>query len=242
MAFDGKSLDDYVDVAERITQFRERYPEGHLAPLDPAEPYKIETIGEQVFIVVVAAAHRAPGDEYPGVGMAWEPFPGRTPYTRNSELMNAETSAWGRAIIAVGAADAKRGIASSQEVRNRQAERDPDADATRGGDWKPPANPAARHRADRHHATREGLPAEDNEWTTQPAAEETPGTSTLEQQQAIARALTAKGLTGRDAKLMFCTQHAGRNITSSKQLSYTEAVTVMRKAIELPDLQGATNE
>jgi hypothetical protein len=28
----------------------------------------------------------------PGIGMAWEPFPGRTPYTKASELMNAETS------------------------------------------------------------------------------------------------------------------------------------------------------
>ena len=33
--------------------------------------------------------------------------------------MNAETSAWGRALIAVGAADAKRHIASANEVRNR---------------------------------------------------------------------------------------------------------------------------
>jgi hypothetical protein len=33
--------------------------------------------------------------------------------------MNAETSAWGRAIIAVGASDAKR-VASANEVRNRQ--------------------------------------------------------------------------------------------------------------------------
>jgi hypothetical protein len=56
--------------------------------------------------------------------MAWEVFPGRTPYTRGSELQNAETSAWGRAIIAVGASDSKRGIASREEVRNRQAERE----------------------------------------------------------------------------------------------------------------------
>jgi sensor domain CHASE-containing protein len=33
--------------------------------------------------------------------------------------MNAESSAWGRAIVAVLAADTKRGIASAQEVRSK---------------------------------------------------------------------------------------------------------------------------
>jgi hypothetical protein len=133
MAFDGKSLDDYVDVAERIAIFRQQYPEGSLQPADIAQPYRIETIKgfdkngneiAQTFIVYAAAAYRTPLDERPGIGLAYEIFPGRTPYTRGSELMNAETSAWGRAIIAVGAADSRAGIASQQEVRNRQAERE----------------------------------------------------------------------------------------------------------------------
>ena len=34
--------------------------------------------------------------------------------------MNAETGAWGRAIVAVLAADTSRGIATAQDVRNRQ--------------------------------------------------------------------------------------------------------------------------
>ncbi|WP_064442303.1 hypothetical protein [Hoyosella altamirensis] len=114
---------DYVDVAARIAEFREKYPDGVLRPVDPAVPYRIETIGDAVFIVYAAAAYRRPDDELPGIGVAWEPFPGRTPYTRDSELMNAETSAWGRAIVAVLAADTRRGIATAQEVRNRQAER-----------------------------------------------------------------------------------------------------------------------
>jgi hypothetical protein len=50
--------------------------------------------------------------------MAWEPFPGPTPYTKDSELMNAETAAWGRAIVAVGLA-ANKTIASRQEVEAR---------------------------------------------------------------------------------------------------------------------------
>jgi hypothetical protein len=35
-------------------------------------------------------------------------------------VQNAETAAWGRAIVAVLAADTRKGIASSEEVRNRQ--------------------------------------------------------------------------------------------------------------------------
>ena len=103
----------YVEVNERIVEFRDKYPNGslqsHILP-SPVEG----------FIVVQAYAYRTPDDERPGAGLAWEPVPGKTNFTRDSELMNAETSAWGRALIAVGAADAKRGIASANEVRNRQ--------------------------------------------------------------------------------------------------------------------------
>jgi hypothetical protein len=38
--------------------------------------------------------------------------------------MNAETSAWGRAILAVLASDSKKGVASRQEVKARRLERD----------------------------------------------------------------------------------------------------------------------
>ena len=37
-------------------------------------------------------------------------------------MQNAETAAWGRAIVAVLASDTKEGIASREEVRNRQTE------------------------------------------------------------------------------------------------------------------------
>lgn len=113
------SRDSYIEVSDRIIEFRAKYPDGCLRPADPSTPYRIERIGEQTFVVVVAAAYRHPEDPNPGIGMAWEPCPGRTNFTRFSELQNAETSAWGRALIAVGAADAKRGIASADEVRNR---------------------------------------------------------------------------------------------------------------------------
>jgi hypothetical protein len=118
------NLDDYVDVPARIAEFRGKYPDGSLQPADLAKPYSVEVIDGQTCIVVVAAAYRDREDTRPGVGMAQEAFPGKTPYTRGSELQNAETSAWGRAIVAALAADTKRSVASREEVRNRQAERD----------------------------------------------------------------------------------------------------------------------
>lgn len=113
---------DYVDVAERISIFRAKYPSGSLQPANPEKPYEIVTVGEKTFVVVIAAAYRTPDDPRPGIGMAWEPFPGRTSFQRDSELMVCETSAWGRAIVAVLAADTKRGVASGDEVRNRQSD------------------------------------------------------------------------------------------------------------------------
>lgn len=107
---------DYIDVAERIRQFRDKYPDGSLQRID----WGVTDVGGKLFIHYTAAAYRTADDERPGIGTAWEPFPGPTPYTRDSELMNAETSAWGRAIIAAGAADAKR-VASANEVVNRRA-------------------------------------------------------------------------------------------------------------------------
>lgn len=118
---------DYVDVAERIRIFRDLYPEGSLRPANPAHPFWIEdvpNVGPR--LVYVAAAYRTPDDPAPGIGCAWEPLPGRTPYTRDSELMVAETSAWGRAIVAALAADTKRGVASADEVRARQAPAQPE--------------------------------------------------------------------------------------------------------------------
>lgn len=133
MAFD---LSDYIDVAARIAELREKHPDASLQ-----SEYKVVEVGGQTFVVCRAECYRTPDDVRPGVGLAWEPFPGKTPYTKDSELQNAETSAWGRAIVASLAADTKRGIASADEVRNRQQV--PAATSSRGsGDQALPA-PAA---------------------------------------------------------------------------------------------------
>lgn len=112
----------YIDVATRITEFRAKYPEGSLRPANPDEPYRILVVDNVTYLVVVAAAFRTADDQAPGIGMAQEQIPGKTPFTKGSELQNAETSAWGRAIVAVGAADMREGVASANEVRNRRAE------------------------------------------------------------------------------------------------------------------------
>ena len=112
MSFD---LDGYVDVAARLQILKDLHPEASLQPADLLKPYTIETIKEKTYIVVVAACYRDPMDIRPGIGMAWQELPGKG-FTTGSELMVAETSAWGRAIVAAIQTSTKK-IASTQEVK-----------------------------------------------------------------------------------------------------------------------------
>jgi hypothetical protein len=119
----------YNDVASRIVTFREKHPEGSLQPVEPTLPVQVLTLTDEpdedgrpveaIFLVYTAAAYRSPDDKRPGIGVAYERFPGATPYTRDSELQNAETAAWGRAIVAAMAADVRSGVASAEEVTAR---------------------------------------------------------------------------------------------------------------------------
>lgn len=117
MAFD---LSEYKTVSARIADFKAKHPEGCLRPADLENPYRIVEVEGSTFIVFVAAAYRTPDDPCPGIGVAWERFPGPTTYTRDSELQNAETSAWGRSIVAVLASESKN-IASADDVQNRRS-------------------------------------------------------------------------------------------------------------------------
>jgi hypothetical protein len=113
----------YNTVPERIAEFAAQYPEGRLRQVSLEF---VRDFGGADWIVYTAAALRSEDDEKPGEGTAWERVPGLTNFTRNSEMQNAETSAWGRAIVATLAADTKRGpISSLEEKQNRTAERDP---------------------------------------------------------------------------------------------------------------------
>jgi hypothetical protein len=121
MASFQDGLKDYVDVAERIAIFREKYPNGSLQPANLQQPILTYLLDGKNYILYTACAYRTPDDTRPGVGIAWELVPGATSFTRGSEAMNAETAAWGRAIVAVLAADTKRGVASKQEVQNSKS-------------------------------------------------------------------------------------------------------------------------
>lgn len=98
---------DYVTVADRMAAFYKAYPEGSI------QSVIIELTEKRV--VVRAEAYRNAEDPRPGVGHSALAIPGATPYTRGSEIENAETSAWGRAIAALGF-ETKAGIASRDEV------------------------------------------------------------------------------------------------------------------------------
>lgn len=110
-------LNDYVDVAERIREFRKAHPTGSLQQ----HAIDFREFAGKNWVIYTATAYRTPEDERPGMGTAWEQVPGKTPYTRDSELQNVETAAWGRAIVAVLAADTKK-VASRQEVQSRSAD------------------------------------------------------------------------------------------------------------------------
>lgn len=115
------NIGDYNTVPERIAEFREKHPQGSLQQVG----LEFRDFAGKSWVIYTAAAFRTPDDPKPGHGTAWEPVPGKTPFTRDSELQNAETAAWGRAIVAVLAADVKKGISTGEEVRNRQHQDEP---------------------------------------------------------------------------------------------------------------------
>jgi len=120
-------LTDYVTVAERLLAFRKKYPDGRMTS-------EVIQTGHEDYVAVRAACYRTVDDPLPGVGLAWEPVPGPTPFTKNSELQNAETSAWGRALIAALVADSSRGIASRDEVDRPEEPTKKDIEVT-PGEW-----------------------------------------------------------------------------------------------------------
>ena len=108
-------LDGYVPVAERIVAWYALYPDGRIV----ADPPTVVDVAGHLHLASTARAYRTPDDPCPCQGSAFEPYPGKTNFTRDSEAQNAETAAVGRALALAGI-EVKRGFASREEVRNRQ--------------------------------------------------------------------------------------------------------------------------
>lgn len=109
-------LGDYLTVPERMRLFFQKYPNGSLK----MDPPIFQEVGGKIWIIGRAFAYRDPEDTRPGVGTCQEEIPGTTPYTRNSEVQNLETSCWGRALAAVGIGIDK-GVATMEEVRRAKS-------------------------------------------------------------------------------------------------------------------------
>ncbi len=114
------SLGDYVEVKDRIRLFYERHPEGRLTTAE----VRVSVDDDTPRVWVHAQAFRTADDPHPADGWSWMVLPGKTPYTSGSELENTETSAWGRAIGALGIGIAGS-IASANEVRAKAGEEPP---------------------------------------------------------------------------------------------------------------------
>ena len=111
-------LGDYVEVRDRIRMFYELFGQGRLVTGEVRLSNEPDGTPR---VLVQAFAYRSPDDTHPGVGWSWMELPGKTTYTRGSELENTETSAWGRAIASLGIL-VDKSIASAQEVDNKRSD------------------------------------------------------------------------------------------------------------------------
>ena len=112
MAFD---LSEYVDVKTRLKQALALYPQLRIVEHRP----EITQVGDQLFIECSVTVSRDPDDPIPVTAYMFEPYPGRTTFTKLSEQANGATSALGRALGYMGFGIDKS-IASSNEVLGRQ--------------------------------------------------------------------------------------------------------------------------
>jgi len=124
------ALGDYVEVRERIALFYAAHPTGALVTGE----VRVSVDDDTPRVWVQALAYRTPDDPHPAIGWSWMELPGKTPYTKGSEIENTETSAWGRAIGALGIGIA-RSIASANEVRAKMTDERP------APEHLPPRNP-----------------------------------------------------------------------------------------------------
>jgi hypothetical protein len=109
------NLGDYVDVPTRLAEALKRWPDLRIQETKPV----IVTVDNQQYVEISCTVWRDCTDLMPTVAFCWEAIPGRTPYTKGSEMMNASTSCLGRALGFLGMGIGKS-IASRNELQARQ--------------------------------------------------------------------------------------------------------------------------
>jgi hypothetical protein len=104
--------DDYREVPERIAEWYARHPDARIIP------EVIENTDARVVVKASVFKTQDPAEVPTGVGHSYLAYPGKTPFTRDSELENAETSAVGRALVMAGIP--AKTISSAHEVSMKQ--------------------------------------------------------------------------------------------------------------------------
>lgn len=120
MAF---NIDNYVDVPTRLKEALLKHP--NLRIQETAAEVVTMPDGSTFYRCTVTV-WRDETDPIPAIATAAEPYPGKTPYTKNSEFMVGMTSALGRALGYMGFGISKS-IASRNEIEARQTGKNPDA-------------------------------------------------------------------------------------------------------------------
>lgn len=124
-------LGEYVQVKDRLVALYELFGQARIETL-----YELTTEpDDKPKVICRALVYRTPDDAHPSTGTSWMYLPGTTPYTKGSEIENAETSAVGRAIGMMGILIDKS-IATSNEIAGK--EQNPRVGAA---DYEPPTPP-----------------------------------------------------------------------------------------------------
>jgi hypothetical protein len=107
-------LADYVPVVDRLADYRTQHPRCRVVETDAELVAHSDTKG---WLVTVEVYENAEDPAPSGRASSFLAIPGRTAFTRNSELENASTSATGRALVYAGSS--ARHVASRDEVAAR---------------------------------------------------------------------------------------------------------------------------
>jgi hypothetical protein len=113
MAF---NIDNYVDVPTRLAEALKKHPN---LRIQETSAEVVNMPDGSTFYRCTVTVWRDETDPIPSIATAAEPYPGKTPYTKNSEFMVGMTSALGRALGYMGFGVSKA-IASRNEVEARQ--------------------------------------------------------------------------------------------------------------------------